>query len=120
MGGLIVTPYRGLALLRLVAADDGRTASGPVVDAMSFMVLRGQREADAVDMRPVINSTLAEAEKVRTDTDLTPLESDHGAEFLFHVLVPTTRISFGEKTWWFEAQDDSAWAAWKPGKGQGR
>ncbi|GGX90000.1 methyltransferase domain-containing protein [Streptomyces hiroshimensis] len=118
-GGVILTPYRGLALPRLVVADDGKTASGPIVDAMSFMVLRGQRGTEAADLRPVVKATLSESERVRTDADLSPVKTELGAEFLYHVLVPGTRLVFGEETWWLEARDGSSWAAWKP-DGRGR
>ncbi|MGW2368396.1 methyltransferase domain-containing protein [Streptomyces sp. NPDC001667] len=112
-GGIILTPYRGLALVRLVVADDGKTACGPVVDAMTFMVLRGQRAADAADMREIIGATLSESDKSRTDTDLSPVEHELGAEFLLHALVPGIRVVFGRDTWWFEAHDGASWAAWK-------
>ncbi|MBF6048179.1 protein-L-isoaspartate(D-aspartate) O-methyltransferase [Streptomyces sp. NRRL B-1677] len=113
-GGIIVTPYRGLALLRLAVADDGKSASGPVVDAVTFMALRGRRGGEAPDMRAVIKAQLADAEKSRTDADLSPVRSELGAEFLLHALVPGIRIVFGGTTWWFEARDAASWAAWKP------
>ncbi|WP_268830198.1 hypothetical protein [Streptomyces roseoverticillatus] len=113
-GGIIVTPYRGLALLRLAVADDGKSASGRVVDAVTFMALRGQRGGEAPDMRAVVKAHLADAEKTRTDADLSPVRSELGAEFLLHALVPGIRIVFGETTWWFEARDGVSWAAWKP------
>ncbi|MET9416735.1 methyltransferase domain-containing protein [Streptomyces klenkii] len=113
-GGIIVTPYRGLALLRLVVADDGKSASGRVVDAVSFMALRGQRGGEAPDMRAVVKAHLADAERTRTDVDLSPVRSELGAEFLLHALVPGIRVVFGATTWWFEARDGASWAAWKP------
>ncbi|MEV6673876.1 methyltransferase domain-containing protein [Streptomyces sp. NPDC051162] len=113
-GGIVLTPYRGLALVRLVVAEDGRTACGPVVDAMTFMALRGQRAADAVEMREIISATLSESDKSRTDVDLSPVEHELGAEFLLHALVPGIRVAFGGQTWWFEAHDGASWAAWKP------
>ncbi|WKU44696.1 methyltransferase domain-containing protein [Streptomyces sp. VNUA116] len=113
-GGIIVTPYRGLALLRLVVADDGKSASGRVVDAVTFMALRGQRGGEAPDMRAVVKGHLADAERTRTDADLSPVRSEPGAEFLLHALVPGIRIVFGGTTWWFEARDGASWAAWKP------
>ncbi|MBT2384571.1 methyltransferase domain-containing protein [Streptomyces sp. ISL-11] len=112
-GGVILTPYRGLALARLVVSANGKTASGPIVDGMTFMTLRGQRGADAADMSPVINATLSDSDKTRTDVDLSPLEAELGAEFLLHALVPGMRGFFGESTWWFEAHDGASWAAWK-------
>lgn len=117
-GGLILTPYRGLALIRLTVTDDGRTASGPVVDEMSFMPLRSQRTLDLADIGPVVDATLPRAEKVRTDIDFSPLET-LGAEFVFHVLVPDAGIKFGTDTWWFQSRDGSSWAAWKK-DGRGR
>ncbi|MGI5530372.1 methyltransferase domain-containing protein [Streptomyces syringium] len=117
-GGVIVTPYRGLALVRLVVADDGASASGPIADAMAFMPLRGQRGRDVVDIRPVIDATMPRAERLSTTVDLSALGENLGAELLFHVLVPGVHIRFGE-TWWFQSRDASAWAAWKP-TGRGR
>lgn len=113
-GGIVLTPYRGLALVRLVVAGDGKTACGPVVDAMTFMMLRGQRAADAVEMREIISSALPESDKSRTDADLSPVEHELGAEFLLHALVPGIRVAFGRETWWFEAHDGASWSAWKP------
>ncbi|MGW1077339.1 methyltransferase domain-containing protein [Streptomyces sp. NPDC002537] len=118
-GGLIVTPYRGLALLRLTVAEDGKSASGRVVDAMSFMTLRGQRGAELVGISPVVDATMPESEQVRVDTDLSVLEGELGAEFLFHLLTPEVAVAFGRTTWWFQARDGSAWAAWKK-DGRGR
>ncbi|MEU2510475.1 protein-L-isoaspartate(D-aspartate) O-methyltransferase [Streptomyces syringium] len=117
-GGVIVTPYRGLALVRLVVADDGESASGPIVDAMAFMPLRGQRGRDVVDIRPVIDATMPRAEKLSTTTDLSVLGEILGAELLFHILVHDAHVRFGE-TWWFQSRDASSWAAWKP-TGHGR
>ncbi|MCC3767817.1 methyltransferase domain-containing protein [Streptomyces sp. UNOC14_S4] len=118
-GGVILTPYRGLALPRLTVADDRGSATGPVVDAMSFMTLRGQRGTGRPDMRETIDATLPEAERRRTDTDLAPLDGELAAEFLFHVLVPDVAVAFGKSTWWFEAKDGASWAAWKQ-DGRGR
>ncbi|MFD4654186.1 methyltransferase domain-containing protein [Kitasatospora sp. NPDC058444] len=46
-GGVIVVPYGTAfcngALLRLTVADDGRSASGPFVEDVAFMWVRGQR-----------------------------------------------------------------------------
>ncbi len=118
-GGVIVTPYRGLALLRLVVADDGQSACGPVVDEMAFMVLRGQRDEELTDIGPIVRATRGEGARVRTEADLSALDGELGAEFLFHILVPGAVIRFGEAMWWFQTRDGSSWAGLKK-DGRGR
>ncbi|GAB2802869.1 methyltransferase domain-containing protein [Streptomyces daliensis] len=118
-GGVIVVPYRGVALLRLVVSEDGLEAEGGCVDTASFMVLRGQRRTGETAIDPLIAKTLKEADRWRGEGDMRELRDSLGAQFFLHLRVPSIRAEFGRETWWFYDLDGTSWAAWKP-VGRGR